>query len=89
MKLILRPRPSTIRMLPALPLHIHLKSPHIKTMRGESCLKSVRTPDKEFLRVYPFRHHIRVHCMIDDGQMHPNAAHITGLHFESNRSRQW
>jgi hypothetical protein len=88
MKVILRPGPSTIRMLSALALHIHLKSPHIKTVRGESRLKSVRAPDKEFLRVYPFRHHTRVHRMIDDRQMHPNATHIARLHFKSNRSRQ-
>ena len=90
MKVILRPgRPATIRMLPGLPLHIDLKSPDIKTMRGESGLKSFRTSDEKIVRLHPFRHKIGVHRMIDHRQMNPNATHIARLHFKSNKSGQW
>jgi hypothetical protein len=90
MKVILRPRrPATIRVLPGLALHIDLKSPDIKTVGGESGLKSFRTSDEKIVRLHPFRHHIRVHRMIDDREMYPNSTHIARLHFKSNRSRQW
>lgn len=60
------PRSATIGMLPGLALHIDLKSPDIQTVRGESGLKSFRTSDEKIVRLDPFRHHIRVHRMIDD-----------------------
>ena len=89
MKIILRPcRRATIRVLSGLALHIDLESADVKTVRGKSGFKSLRSPDEEIMRLYPIGHHICVYGMIDNGEMHTNSAHIARLHFKSNRSGQ-